>query len=202
MESGWAELPEELLTKVLQAAEPCAPQDGGWVGGLLGDGAATSGWKCRHDALVMWLLLRQDACHRRGHRPLGGTRHMTVEYLSVNEFAFASPPCHSLRRSRAAHRSAPRGSSLRCLRRRLLAEERQDAAAAHGGLLAQQRTHAGRGGSTLQYNHQQGFQTGFNRNPLRCIRVSIGSLNSIWQSPGATASASQCTFGALASWRK
>jgi hypothetical protein len=83
MESGWAELPEELLTKVLQAAEPCAPQDGGWVGGLLGDGAATSGWKCRHDALVMWLLLRQDACHRRGHRPLGGTRHMTVEYFSV-----------------------------------------------------------------------------------------------------------------------
>jgi hypothetical protein len=35
MESGWAELPEELLRKVLealQAVEQCAPQDGGWGG--------------------------------------------------------------------------------------------------------------------------------------------------------------------------
>jgi hypothetical protein len=30
MENGWAELPEELLTKVLvQAVEQCTPQDGG-----------------------------------------------------------------------------------------------------------------------------------------------------------------------------
>jgi hypothetical protein len=30
VESGWAELPEELLTKVLvQVVEQCTPQDGG-----------------------------------------------------------------------------------------------------------------------------------------------------------------------------
>jgi hypothetical protein len=47
MESGWAELQEELLTKVLealQAAEQCAPQDGGWMGAGLSDGPAGVQW--------------------------------------------------------------------------------------------------------------------------------------------------------------
>jgi hypothetical protein len=75
MENGWAELPEELLTKVLvQAVEQCTPQDGGWGTGAGGacrcKASATvrlvcSGWKCRHDALVMRLVLRQDATDKR-----------------------------------------------------------------------------------------------------------------------------------------
>jgi hypothetical protein len=49
--------------KVLQAGEQSSPQDGGW-GGCKASATARlvcSGWKCRHDALVMRLLLRQDA---------------------------------------------------------------------------------------------------------------------------------------------
>jgi hypothetical protein len=75
MENGWAELPEELLTKVLvQAVEQCTPQDGGWGTGAGGacrcKASATvrlvcSGWKCRHDALMMRLLLRKDATDER-----------------------------------------------------------------------------------------------------------------------------------------
>ena len=47
MESGWMVLPEELLPKVLealQAAEQCAPQDGGWMGAGLSDGPAGVQW--------------------------------------------------------------------------------------------------------------------------------------------------------------
>jgi hypothetical protein len=66
MESGWMVLPEDLLPKVLealQAAEQCAPQDGGW-GGCKAPATVrlvSSGWKCRHDAMTMRLLLRQEA---------------------------------------------------------------------------------------------------------------------------------------------
>jgi hypothetical protein len=51
---------------VLQAAEQCAPQDGGW--GCKASARVRlvcSRWKCRHDALVMRLLLRQDATDER-----------------------------------------------------------------------------------------------------------------------------------------
>jgi hypothetical protein len=70
-ESGWAKLPVELLRKMLQAlqaAEQCAPQDRGW-GGCKASATVRlvcSGWKCRHDALVMWLLLGQDATDEGG----------------------------------------------------------------------------------------------------------------------------------------
>jgi hypothetical protein len=45
----------------LQAAEQCAPQDGGWCKVLATVRLVCSGWQYRHDALAMRLLLRQDA---------------------------------------------------------------------------------------------------------------------------------------------
>jgi hypothetical protein len=69
-------LPEELLMKVLQAGEQSSPQDGGW-GGCKASATARlvcSGWKCRHDALVMRLLLRQDATDGRGGGRAGAAR--------------------------------------------------------------------------------------------------------------------------------
>ena len=61
--SGWADLPGDLLVKVLEeleAAEQMAPQDG-WRGC---EASATirlvcSGWKYRHDAMVMWVMVRR-----------------------------------------------------------------------------------------------------------------------------------------------
>ena len=65
-ESLWAELPPELLAKVLEmlpAAEQSAPQAGGWRG--CKDSAAVrlvcAQWQAVHDALVMKLVLRQKA---------------------------------------------------------------------------------------------------------------------------------------------
>jgi hypothetical protein len=56
------------LTAELQAAEQCLPEDGGC--GECKTSATVrlvcSGWKCRHDALVMWLLLGQDATDEGG----------------------------------------------------------------------------------------------------------------------------------------
>ena len=75
MESGWAELPEELLTKVLEAL-----LSGVRLRTEAGVGArprlVRSGWKCRHDALVMWLLLRQDATDE-GALVRGGSLDLT-----------------------------------------------------------------------------------------------------------------------------
>jgi hypothetical protein len=56
---GWADLPEELVVKVLEAA--------GWQEGVLGFSQASAtvrlvcaGWKAVHDALVMRLVLRRE----------------------------------------------------------------------------------------------------------------------------------------------
>jgi hypothetical protein len=56
---GWAEMPEVLLAKVLEAA--------GWQEGGLGFSRASAtvllvcaGWKAEYDALVRWLVLRRD----------------------------------------------------------------------------------------------------------------------------------------------
>jgi hypothetical protein len=71
MDSGGADLPEQLLRKVLealQAVEQCAPQDGGW-GACKAPATVRlvcSGWKCRYDALVMRLLLRRATDERAG----------------------------------------------------------------------------------------------------------------------------------------
>jgi hypothetical protein len=85
MESGWAELPGELLMKVLealQAAEQCAPQDGGWGGRRRCGWCVVGASGCRHDTLVMWVLLRhagdvgvaEIGCHRRGGGRAGAAR--------------------------------------------------------------------------------------------------------------------------------
>jgi hypothetical protein len=60
-ESGWAKLPVELLRKMLQAAEQCARRRWGRCKASATVQLPCSGWKCRHDALVMRLLLGQDA---------------------------------------------------------------------------------------------------------------------------------------------
>jgi hypothetical protein len=68
MESGWAKLPEQLLTKVkkaLQAAEQCAPQDGGRCKASATVRLVCSGWKCRHDALGD-AAVAETGRHRRG----------------------------------------------------------------------------------------------------------------------------------------
>jgi hypothetical protein len=39
---------------------------GGWVQASATVRLVCSGWRCRHDALVMWLLLRQDATDEGG----------------------------------------------------------------------------------------------------------------------------------------
>jgi hypothetical protein len=69
MESGWAELPAELLMKVLvQALLSSArlrTEDEGGCKASATVRLVCSGWKCRHDALVMRLLLRQDATDER-----------------------------------------------------------------------------------------------------------------------------------------
>ena len=64
-ESLWAELPPELLAKVLEmlpAAEQSAPQAGGWRG--CKDSAAVrlvcAQWQAVHDALVTRLVLRPE----------------------------------------------------------------------------------------------------------------------------------------------
>ena len=62
--SGWADLPGDLLVKVLEeleAAEQMAPQDGGWRGS---EASATirlvcSGWKYHHDTMVMRVVVRR-----------------------------------------------------------------------------------------------------------------------------------------------
>ena len=62
--SGWADLPGDLLVKVLEeleAAEQMAPQDGGWRGC---EASATirlvcSGWKYHHDTMVMRVVVRR-----------------------------------------------------------------------------------------------------------------------------------------------
>jgi hypothetical protein len=58
------------MTKVLEAlraaehyATPSGGLVGGWVKASRRGGWCAVGWRCRHDALVMWLLLRQDATH-------------------------------------------------------------------------------------------------------------------------------------------
>ena len=64
-ESLWAELPPELLAKVLEmlpAAEQSAPQAGGWRG--CKDSAAVrlvcAQWQAVHDAMVTRLVLRRQ----------------------------------------------------------------------------------------------------------------------------------------------
>ena len=64
-ESLWAELPPELLAKVLEmlpAAEQSAPQAGGWRG--CKDSAAVrlvcAQWQAVHDALVTKLVLKRS----------------------------------------------------------------------------------------------------------------------------------------------
>jgi hypothetical protein len=59
-EGGWAELPDELLAKVLELL-----QVAGQAGGLGFSQVATvrlvcAAWKAVHDALVMWLVLTRQ----------------------------------------------------------------------------------------------------------------------------------------------
>ena len=61
-EGGWAELPDELLAKVLELL-----QAAGWQEGGLGFSQTSAtvrlvcaGWKAVHDALVTRLVLRQQ----------------------------------------------------------------------------------------------------------------------------------------------
>ena len=70
-ESLWAELPPELLAKVLEmlpAAEQSAPQAGGWRG--CKDSAAVrlvcAQWQAVHDALVTRLVLSRDTTDEEG----------------------------------------------------------------------------------------------------------------------------------------
>jgi hypothetical protein len=69
VESGWAELLEELLMKVLealQAAEQCAPQDRGWAARPL----RRCGWCAVGGSAVVTpdVAVAETGCHRRGGR--------------------------------------------------------------------------------------------------------------------------------------
>jgi hypothetical protein len=77
--------------EALQAAEQCAPQDGGW-GGCKAPGRC-SGRKCRHDALVMWLLLTQDATDKGACWCGGGSLDLKCYCLkALMDEGFASIP--------------------------------------------------------------------------------------------------------------
>jgi hypothetical protein len=90
MESGWAKLPEQLLTKVkkaLQAAEQCAPQDGGRCKASATVRLVCSGWNCRHTRLVMRLLLRQAATDERACWCGGGSLDLKARFNALTNEA-------------------------------------------------------------------------------------------------------------------